>query len=363
LNPLLAFWAKLGTAPWPDCYHPVLCHLIDVGQVASRLWSTVFRDHIREWVRRQLGLPNESAAETWLAFWAGAHDIGKVSPAFQFQSGANCDQLKRRLCEQGFKAPSPFDAQKPHGTVTAVVLPKLLEKYGINQELARRVATAVGGHHGSFPRSDELEGYDDSVSADKWREAREQITDTLAKCLGINGLQSPGNPCPGHAFFMFLAGLTSVADWIGSNQTFFQLVGDSVPIDDYVGKSEDAARCALQTLGWVGWRPPEQTAAVHELFPKRIKRPEDSRPLQRAVAELADQLTEPSLVLIEAPMGEGKTEAAMFLADYWAVTLGQQGCYFALPTAAAPAGHPPGRRRSNSEEAPDPFAVPGDQLA
>ena len=33
-------------------------------------------------------------------------------------------------------------------------------------------------------------------------------------------------------------------------------------------------------------------------------------------------------------MGEGKTEAAMYLADHCNVWLNQRGCYFALPTQA-----------------------------
>jgi CRISPR-associated endonuclease/helicase Cas3 len=51
-------------------------------------------------------------------------------------------------------------------------------------------------------------------------------------------------------------------------------------------------------------------------------------------SEIAASFEFPALVLIEAPMGEGKTEAAMYLAEAAATRLQQPGCYFALPTQA-----------------------------
>jgi hypothetical protein len=35
MHPLLSFWAKLGNETWPDKYHPVICHLIDVAKVVA----------------------------------------------------------------------------------------------------------------------------------------------------------------------------------------------------------------------------------------------------------------------------------------------------------------------------------------
>lgn len=73
--PHLMFWAKLGSATWPDVYHPVACHLIDVAAVTSQLWERVIRSRLRQWLSGRLGL-NEKACGRWLAFWAAAHDIG-----------------------------------------------------------------------------------------------------------------------------------------------------------------------------------------------------------------------------------------------------------------------------------------------
>lgn len=50
--------------------------------------------------------------------------------------------------------------------------------------------------------------------------------------------------------------------------------------------------------------------------------------------EIADELTGAGIAVIESPMGEGKTEAAMFLAENWNAKLNQEGYYFALPTQA-----------------------------
>ncbi len=56
--------------------------------------------------------------------------------------------------------------------------------------------------------------------------------------------------------------------------------------------------------------------------------------MQKVVAEMADSMLEPALVIIESPTGEGKTEAALLLMRRWLSVLGQRGAYFALPTQA-----------------------------
>ncbi|MGE5595258.1 MAG: CRISPR-associated helicase Cas3', partial [Hyphomicrobiales bacterium] len=58
----------------------------------------------------------------------------------------------------------------------------------------------------------------------------------------------------------------------------------------------------------------------------------EPRPLQKVVEEEVAPST-PRLVVVEAPMGEGKTEAALLLASRWAAR-GFRGGYVALPTQA-----------------------------
>ena len=76
------FWAKLGNDSWPERFHPVVCHLLDVGQVAAAIWATTLRPSMKRRVARQLGC-DEATAGAWIAYWVAAHDIGKITPCFQ----------------------------------------------------------------------------------------------------------------------------------------------------------------------------------------------------------------------------------------------------------------------------------------
>src|SRR5262249_45322737 len=136
---------------------------------------------------------------------------------------------------------------------------------------------------------------------------------------------------------MLLAGLVSVADWIGSNSTFFMCeVNDSrhpqaINIKAYFAKAKQRARQALDELQWLDWPAPAEPAKFEALFPHLQGKLRD---LQSVTVDIAETLTTSGIVIIESPMGEGKTEAAIFLADHWNAALKQRGCYFALPTQA-----------------------------
>ncbi len=156
------------------------------------------------------------------------------------------------------------------------------------------------------------------------------LYDRIVDLCDLEAIKPPsGNPSP--AFFMFLAGLTSVADWIASNENFFgYTINHSV--EEHPDYAEKQAKSALKELGWIGWQPPQKFTGIETIFPFITTM--TIRPLQSEAVRLAQVLKNPGLVIIEAPMGEGKTEAAIYLADSWAKTLGQKGCYFALPTMA-----------------------------
>jgi CRISPR-associated endonuclease/helicase Cas3 len=131
---------------------------------------------------------------------------------------------------------------------------------------------------------------------------------------------------------MILAGLTTVSDWIASNpdeKTGFPYISDDQTFEEYSKDLNQRAQDVLKAIGWTSL-PTGKPLSFAELFPK-IKEP---RELQNRAEAAAQNLTAPCLVLVEASMGEGKTEAAFYLADYMQQREGVGGFYVGLPTQA-----------------------------
>ena len=80
------------------------------------LWDHALGRNFKRQLHSQLSLEAEEVAPL-LSFWAGLHDIGKASPAFQRKS----DVIKARLEASGYNFPTQL-ANHAHGPISYEVL-------------------------------------------------------------------------------------------------------------------------------------------------------------------------------------------------------------------------------------------------
>ncbi len=171
----------------------------------------------------------------------------------------------------------------------------------------KAVASIAGCHHGYAPDIGGRPAYAEQFGGPAWQRQRAQL---LALLMEATGERFPEIRDPLHA--RVLAGLTSVSDWISSGAIFDD---PGVSWQSLVSAAVDAA----------GFTPPRLKPGLS--FRKIFGF--DPRHIQRGLIEAASL---PGVYILEAPMGIGKTEAALFAA-YSLMSAGEaRGIYFALPT-------------------------------
>ncbi len=325
---LTNLWAKTSKND-KTTWHPLILHMLDVAASADAILSRE-PETARMRMGECLGMDWENA-RSWLLFLMACHDLGKACPSFQNKwSDAP---------ETGLRMPrSPNDGIN-HAFVSQIALTEFLKERKWSEELAELVSDAVGCHHGEraserakdkaiqeiyIGRGERLE----AVRHD-WEHARRALLEALLEVLKPS--RTPDKEILSGPDFMLLAGLTSFADWIGSNEDWFSfgILDDCENLEAWFKKRRILAEKALDAIGW-GFRTPlalEQKPfdQVFEFSP---------RPLQRAVADALRDVKAPSIFLVEAPMGEGKTEAAFFAHLELQRRFGHRGLYVALPTKA-----------------------------
>jgi CRISPR-associated endonuclease/helicase Cas3 len=313
-------WAKTSLTQ-ANQWHPLLLHVLDVAACADAILSRE-PESTRATLASALGM-SWVDARPWLLILIACHDLGKASPGFQ---------CKWKSLSELDVGPNP-DTTANHAFVSQIELRELLIELGWPEGTAELVADAVGCHHGERATEvtlAQLSGNRRALGKPEWHRVRRAIFDALVEVFAPAA--PPTKTTLSGPEFMLLGGLTSFADWIGSNEAFFKF-GAPEDCDDleawFKTRRERNAEDALNQTGWFPRLPlSESSRAFDAVFGF------SPRPLQQATIDALVDINKPAILLIEAPMGEGKTEAALYAYLELQRRLGHRGLYVALPTKA-----------------------------
>ena len=312
-------WAKTSREEG-DRWHPLILHMLDVAASAEALLHRE-PESTRSRMGAILGLPWE-LARPWLLFLVACHDLGKACPGFQ------CKWQNLSGLDAGRSPNTDIN----HAFVSQIELGSWLIDQGWPDQLAELVADAVGCHHGERAAPsilNHLMGDRRATGKPGWRDVRHGLIENLLDVL--KPTTRPTKETLSGPDFMLLSGLTSFADWIGSNEEEFPFgrPADCSDLNAWFESRRTRAERALNAMGW-GHRTPltQEPKSFTDVFGFA------PRPLQQTVAEALTELEAPAILLLEAPMGEGKTEAAFFAHLELQRRFGHRGLYVALPTKA-----------------------------
>lgn len=331
---VLHLWGKT-TKDGTKRFHPAIYHMVDVAQVARVLITNAGSQRVCDALHRAWDGADLAALDAWLPFMIALHDIGKISAPFQGQqSTPEAKQQRERLLDDGLLLGSDGDAPPTHSAVSAWWLLKYLRDIepGLDRNAFLAIRDAAGGHHGRFATRLETEvgGYLERHEPPLWNDLRRQGYDRLQVALGpkTSALANIGAPRRLRPATAALTGLTVIADWVASNTMYFP-ARQEMPFNQYIQQSEDQALNAVIEIGLVVHRPLRPYMGFQATFNQ------EPRDLQVQVDALSeDDLQVPGIFIIEAPTGEGKTEAALALARRLAAHGASDEVYIGLPTMA-----------------------------
>ena len=309
------FWAKT------DPFQSVFTHSLVSGRVAQVLLKEYVSESARKILEDVLQLqPDELTS--FVGYLVSLHDIGKLEYSFQIQNDAIQDRISfhSELCELFFPGVR-------HEKTGLNCLKLIWKQRGEDRKCSLVMAKIIGAHHqgktgeGNFKQT--------SNWFDIQKELENQMRGVFLKETSWSLPQL--DPERQSLASALLLGLTILSDWISSGPTFSD-AEEWIDCDDASDRITAAAHTFVEQSGLAPLRKdwPESFCGLWPSIPA-----EGRRPLQVEIETLLKRQKEkPLLTLIEAPMGEGKTEAGIFAAVQMAKQWRKEGLYFALPTAA-----------------------------
>lgn len=340
-----SLWGKKsdfsGTLRWLSLRQ----HLKDSKDIAGLLWEHWLSEGQKKIIQEGSQLEALEECKSLVQFLAAIHDIGKATPAFQYKKFFNeSPSLHRELMDklefEGFRGINYLNLTSPHRSHHSLAGQCILSWLGARDD----IASIVGAHHGK-PIDSKL-SYTDQKSYkanyyqvenphdpiyQKWKHTQEAI---LHWALKENSFETIHQlPEINQATQVLLSGLIIMADWIASNENYFPLLPlEYIEAEDQSVRVESAWSLWEKTQLWETKEDPD----IHSLYERRF----DFAPrnVQSVFSHIIAATNKPGVFILEAPMGLGKTEAALIGVEQLAAKTQRAGTFFGLPTQATSNG-------------------------
>lgn len=318
---VLRLWGK--SSP----YHPLICHMLDVGCMMEALLKESVFSHVSTKLSALFNIDQKEIIDL-IVFLTSEHDIGKCHPLF-LQKQMDLPIVQELDADQKLQ---PGDTRGYRHEEFALLwnCNLLKDKFRWGMSPARLLGQIMAAHH-QHPKG--TDAHDCIDKTEWWNGLQERLTEILSETLDPPLVAS--DSCKHHDVAgTLLLSLVILSDWIASNTDFFPPVNQIDNLSEYLERSRDLARKAIEQLGFGHSVLFEDiTKDFCSIWPG-IPRA-NLRQLQASCESLVNsEELPPGLLIIEAPMGEGKTEAALYVALQWMRAAGLDGVYIALPTAA-----------------------------
>lgn len=331
----LRYWGKAHrhNASEGNDYHLLAWHSLDVAACGYQLIMSN-RFHAAD-IFQSLGFEREEAAR-WFAYFLGWHDIGKFARGFQQLYAHQCTDLvppahgryySHRHDTLGYWLWKHYISEQWQKN-NADFFPKISDKkkYKTSLNIWMQIMT---GHHGEPPDTEAKcilsFTIDDQVAAGEWVRDLGSLfnVESFPDCFTDETWRSQFKKQS-----WLLAGLTVLADWLGSNQHYFPYVSRPMGIQLYWQQALEQSKAAVAML------PEPSHSSTFEHFHTLFPYIEQLTPLQQRATTLDISHPGPQLIVLEDVTGAGKTEAALILAHRMMSANKADSLYIGLPTMA-----------------------------
>lgn len=318
---------------------PTWLHALDTAGVMKRLLLHWLPQSVREGLSQELG---EDGAVSFAVLLALLHDIGKMTPLFVSRIAGSLPEIVDRLSSAGLEVPDiksfRDSAKSPHALAGAAIL----SDAGF-PEVAVQVVFA---HHGQTMTENESDTFDIITELYKqhyfdYKNGNEKIWRAIHSEWIRFSLDYAGYSCqdelPKNVDIktqVILSGLVVMADWIASNTEYFPLI--------FTDETGSLSMCEQRACdGWNRIRLPYPWSSASFVmdssdFEERFGFLPNA--VQSAVLSAVCESASPGIMILEAQMGVGKTEAALAAAEVFSARFAEGGIFFGLPTQATANG-------------------------